>query len=118
MDSRTDEIGQAIIDNENAENDNAQEVPQNVIEENMGESNGSPEGAGGVEPMYRGTPNPITPRAGSSTEHFDMSPRTSSKRQAGDDDMDDDSRDKRLRPGSPTVSYRTDADSVQDRSTL
>ena len=33
MDTRTAEIRQAIIDNENAEDDNAQEVPQNVIEE-------------------------------------------------------------------------------------
>ena len=47
LDTRTAEIGQAIIDNENAEDDNAQEVPQNVIEENMDENNGSPEGAGG-----------------------------------------------------------------------
>ena len=111
MDTRTAEIGQAIIDSENAEDDKAQEVPQNVIEANMDEDNGSPEEAGGVEPMDQGTPNPVTPMANSSTEHFDMSPRTSSKRQAEEDDTDDESPDKRLRPRSPTVSYRTDADS-------
>ena len=45
------------------------------------------------------------------TEHFDLSPRSSFNRRVDDDDMEDDSQDKRLRPRSPTVSYRTDEDS-------
>ena len=40
-----------------------------------------------------------------------MSPRTSSQRQAEDDGMDDESPDKRFGPRSPTMSYRTVADS-------
>ena len=46
-------------------------------------------------------------------QRFDMSPRSSiPKRRAENDDMDDDSPDKRVRPRSPTISYRTDAESV------
>ena len=56
-------------------------------------------------------PDSSTLAGGTTTEHFDMSPRASSKRPAGEDEMDYDSPDKRLRPRSPTVSYRTDADS-------
>ena len=101
MDTRSAEIGQVIIDNENVEDDNAQEAPHNVIEENVDENNSSPEGEGGVEPMDQGAPNPATPIASSSTELFDMAPRASSKRQAEDDDMEDVSPDKRLRPRCP-----------------
>ena len=35
--------------------------------------------------------------------------RSSPKRRVGNDDMEDDSQDKRPRPRSPTISYRTDA---------
>ena len=46
-------------------------------------------------------------------QRFDLSPRGSiPKRRAENDDMDGDSPDKRLKPRSPTVSYRTDAESV------
>ena len=92
LDTRAAEIGQALVDNEN---ETDQELPQENINEDINESNNKPEGAGGVEPMDQGAPNPATPIASSSTEHFDMSPRASSKRQAEDDDMEDDSPDKR-----------------------
>ena len=61
--------------------------------------------------MDQQAPDSSTPMESSTIEHFDMSPRTTSKRQVENDDMDDDSPDKRLRPRSPIVSYRTDADS-------
>ena len=52
-----------------------------------------------------------TPREGPAAEHFDLSPRTSPKRRADNENMEDDSQDKRLRPRSPTVSCHTDANS-------
>ena len=112
LDTRTAEIGQSIIDNENAENNDVQEAPQNDIEENAEEDDNIPEGTGGVEQTDQQAPDSSTPMESSTTEHFDMSPRATSKRQVENDDMDDDSPDKRLRPRSPTVSYRTDADST------
>jgi hypothetical protein len=46
-------------------------------------------------------------------QRFDLSPRGSiPKRRVENDDMEDDSTDKRLRPRSPTISYRTDDASV------
>ena len=61
--------------------------------------------------MAQGFPIPSNSGEGMATEHFDLSPRSSFKRRVDDDDMEDDSQDKRLRPRSPTVSYRTDEDS-------
>ena len=58
---------------------------------NAGEGDNGSEEAGGVEQMDQEGPDSSTP--------------------AGEDEMDYDSPDKRLRPRSPTVSYRTDADS-------
>ena len=107
------------MDNENEKDENIPELPQENIEESINESNNGPEGAGEDDPMAQGTPNPSTPRKGPVTEHFDLSQRASSKRQVDGDDMDDDSPEKRLRPRSPTVLYRTDADSdVMDDGTL
>jgi hypothetical protein len=111
LDTRAAEIGQSIIDNENAGDVDVQEAPQNDIEENAEEGDNIPEGTGGDEQMDQQAPDSSTPMESSATEHFDMSPRTTSNRQAEKDDMDDDSPDKRWRPRSPTVSYRTDADS-------
>ena len=63
--------------------------------------------------MEQGTPVPRTLRNSPEPQRFDMSPRGSSpKRRVGNDDMEDDSQDKRPRPRSPTISYRTDAESV------
>ena len=61
--------------------------------------------------MVQGSPIPSTPREGPAAECFYLSPRWSPTRRAGNDDMEDDSQDKRPRPRSPTVPYRTDADS-------
>jgi len=47
LDTRTAEIGQSIIDNENAGNDDVQEAPQYDIEENAEEGDNIPEGTGG-----------------------------------------------------------------------
>ena len=74
---------------------------------------GNVEGADETAPMEQGTPDPSTPRDAPEPQRFDTSPRGSSpKRRVGNDDMEDDSQDKRPRPRSPTVSYRTDAESV------
>ena len=107
LDTRVAEIGQAEIDKEANEQDSNQ-APQ---QEDTNENSNDPEGAGGVEPMAQGSPIPSTSREGPAAEYFDLSPRSSPKRRAENDDMEDDSQDKRLRPRSPTVSYRTDADS-------
>ena len=107
LDIRVAEIGQAEIDKESGEQGNNQEPQQEDINENSND----PDGAGGVEPMVQGSPMPSTPREGPAAEHFDLSPRSFFKRRAEDDDVEDDSQDKRPRPRSPTVSYRTDADS-------
>ena len=81
LDTRAAEIGQSIIDNESAGNDDVQEAPQNDIEENAEECDNIPEGTGGDEQMDQQAPDSSTPMESSNTEHFDMSPRTTSKRQ-------------------------------------
>ena len=107
MDTRVAEIGQAEIDKESGEPVNIQEPQQKDTNENTI----GPEEAGGVEPMVQGSPIPSNSGEGTAAEHFDLSPRSSFKRRVDDDDMEDDSQDKRPRPRSPTVSHRTDADS-------
>ena len=98
LDTRVAEIGKAEIDRENIEKEINLEPQQENINEDINESNNDLEGAGGVEPMAQGTPNPSTPREGPVAEHFDLSPRASIPKRRGDeDDMDDDSPDKILR---------------------
>ena len=100
------EIGQAEIDRGNIEKEDNPE-PQH---ENIVEGNNDPAGAGGDDLMAEGSPVPSTPREGPVTEQFDSSRRTPPTRRADNDDMDGDTQDKRLRPRSLMLSYRTDAD--------
>ena len=107
LDTRVAEIGQAELDRE----ENERKVDQAPVQEDNLE--GSVEEAEGTAPMEQGAPISSTPRNAPEPKRFDMSPRgTSPKRKIGDDDMEDDSRDKRPRPRCPTISYRTDAHSV------
>jgi len=64
-------------------------------------------------PMEHDTPASSTPKDAPELQRFDLSPRGSiPKRRVQHDDMEDDAPDKRPRPRSPTISYRTDAESV------
>ena len=98
LDTKVAEIGQAELDKQ-AEVDEEHVPDQNVeneddVAELFGDFDDAPE-------LQRGP------------QRFDLSPRGSiPKRRAENDDMEDDSTDKRLRPRSPTVSYKTDDASV------
>ena len=97
------EIGQAELDKENAEPETDQTLyREDVVEGNVDEA-----------PMDQGSPIPSTTRDAPDPERFDISSRhPSPKRRINDDDMEDESQDKKPRPRSPTISYRTDAESV------
>ena len=76
-------------------------------------SRGNTEEAEENTPMDQGEPTPSIPRNAPELERFDISSRQASpKRIIGEDDMDDESQDKTPRVRSPTISYRTDAESV------
>ena len=63
--------------------------------------------------MDQVSPVPSIPRDTPEPEIFDISSRMATpKRRIDDDDREDESQDKRPRPSSPTISYRTDAESV------
>jgi hypothetical protein len=98
LDTKVAEIGQAELDKQ-AEVDEEHVPDQNIEnEDDVAELFGNFDDAPEVE---RGP------------QRFDLSPRGSiPKRREENDDMEDDSTDKRLRPRSPTVSYKTDDASV------
>ena len=110
LDIRVVEIGQAEIDKETKvqEKPNVEhEVDQGTAPDRKMENEDDV-----AELLGNFDDAPELSGEGADTDHFDMSPRSSFKRRNDDDDMEDGSQDKRLRPRSPTVSYRTDEDSV------
>ena len=105
LDVRVAEIGQAEID-KGTKFDAGHEVDQGTAQEQKMENEND------VADLFGNFDDDQEPSGeGAATEHFDMSPRSSFERTGGEDEMEDDSTDKRLRPRSPTVSYRTDEDS-------
>ena len=105
LDTRVAEIGQAEIDRANDEQkiDKAQDdIGEGVVPETMI-----------TAPMDQGSPVPSTPRDVPEPDRFDISSRPATpKRRIDEDDMEDESQDKKPRPRSATISYRTDAESV------
>ena len=92
LDTRVAEIGQAELD--------TQEDEQNADQAQGQEDNaeGNVDEAVEANPMEHGTLASSTPVAAPEPQRFDMSPRGSSpKRRVGNDDMEDDSQDKRPR---------------------
>ena len=105
VDTRVAEIGQAELDKENGE-PKTDQAREDIVEGEVNE-------ADVTALMDQGSPVPSTPRDAPDPERFDISSRHSSpKTRIGEDDMEDKSQDKRPRPRSPTISYRTDAESV------
>ena len=99
------EVGQAELDTENDEPKTDQAQEDNV--------EGDVNDAEVTTPMDQGSPVPSTPRDAPDPEWFDISSKQSSpQRRIGEDDMEDESQDKKPRPRSSTISYRTDAESV------
>ena len=116
LDTRATEIGQAELDKEGNEQQDDPVPQQEEDVEGAVEAGEEVRAAGEVAPMDQGSPNPNIPREGPAPQHVDMSPRGASpKRRAGEDEMEDDSQDKLPRLRSPTISYRTDAESVDSR---
>ena len=103
MDTNVAEMGQAEMDKENAEPETErQQTDTSRVEGNIDKA-----------PMDQGSPVPSTPRGAPFPERFDKSSRHSSpKRRINEDDIENESQDKKPRPSSPTISYRTDAESV------
>ena len=98
LDTKVAEIGQAELDKQ-AEGDKEHVPDQNVENEDD------------VAELFGNFDD--TPEVQRGPQRFDLSPRGSiPKRRTENDDMEDDSTDKRLRPRSPTVSYKTDDASV------
>ena len=105
MDTKVAEIGQAELDKQENEQSADQAQGQNA--------EGQVDGTVEADPMEHDTPSSSTPKDAPDPQRFDLSPRGSiPKRRIENDDVEDDSPDKRLRPRSPTISYKTDAESV------
>ena len=95
LDTKDAEIGQAELDKQEDE----QNVDQAQGQED--DADGNVEEADETKPTEQGTPVPSTPRDAPEPQRFDMSRRGSSpKRRVGNDNMEDDSQDKRPRPRS------------------
>ena len=106
LDVRVAEIGQAEIDKETE--DNVEPVTETAAKEQKTEDEED------VAELFQTIDGDFddAPELQRGTQRYDMSPRASmAKRRSDNDDMDDDATDKRLRPRSPTVSYRSDQDS-------
>ena len=100
------ELGKAELDRQEDE----QKVDQASVQEDNVE--GNVEEAEGCADGTRQSYSQHSERC-PEPQRLDMSPRGMfPKRRVGDDDMEDDSLDKRPRLRSPTISYRTDAESV------
>ena len=106
LDTRMAEIGQAKLDRA-ADEPREDQIPGRKDVE------GSTEEAEENTAMDQNDISPSIPRNAPEPERFDIASREATpKRRIGEDDMEEDSHKKRPRPRSPTISYRTDAESV------